>query len=97
MRRLDEPGSGLPGPLDEAARNYAPILEEIDADLAKEFPDIGQRSEILKITRQALSEGGFDRVREPVRQGVLPVAVQAVGSGAISRQSRQQRDGNAGV
>lgn len=91
--------SGATGLLSSAAQQAAPALEQLDAALVKEFPDIGTRSQILMTTRQALAEGGIARVRELVDQGILPVvALGVIGSYAATRQQSRQGDGkNDGV
>jgi hypothetical protein len=91
--------SGVTGLLSTAAQQAAPGLEQLDAALVKEFPDIGVRSQILMTTRQALAEGGIGRVRELVNQGILPVvALAAIGTAAVTQQ-QSRRDGgkNDGV
>lgn len=64
--------------LDDITRWSAQALDELDNVLVREFPDAGARSSILQQTRQALSEGGLERVKELVKQGVLPGVVVAV-------------------
>jgi hypothetical protein len=51
------------------------LTDKVDDALAKEFPDAGPRNKILQMTRQAISEGGIAKVRELVKQGVLPAIV----------------------
>ena len=91
--------SGVTGLLSSAAQQAAPALEQLDAALVNEFPDIGARNQILMTTRQALAEGGISRVRELVDQGILPVlALGVIGSyGATQRQSRQDGGRNDGA
>jgi hypothetical protein len=91
--------SGVTGLLSAAAQQAAPGLEQLDAALVKEFPDIGVRSQILMTTRQALAEGGIGRVRELVNQGILPVvALAAIGTAAVTQQqSRRDGGGTDGV
>lgn len=94
MKTIDRLNPGLSGRLDTAARTLAGPLDDVDTALINEFPDAGQRSEILMTTRRALSEGGFDRVRELVRQGILPAVALGLGVRLLgpSQQSQQPAD-----
>ena len=77
--------------MDVNTRWAAKALEDLDTTLAKEFPDAGPRNEILQKTRQALSEGGIARVRELVKQGVLPAIVIGVLAGGQAGSPESQR------
>ena len=76
--------------MDANTRYAATALEKVDDALQAEFPDAGPRNEILQKTRQAISEGGIKRVRELVKQGVLPAILLGVLAGqgvtALSRE-----------
>jgi len=88
IERMGETPRGL---LDTQVRQLAIDLENLDEKLIKNFPNAGQRSEIVRTTRQALSEGGFAKVRELVDAGLLPSLVLGlVGAGLLSTQ--QQSD-----
>lgn len=76
------------GNMDETTRWAADALEKVDDALAREYPDAGPRNEILQKTRKALSEGGIERVRELVEQGVLPAIVIGVLAGASLDQGQ---------
>lgn len=69
------------GNMDTNTRWAAGALEKVDDALAKEFPDAGSRNKILQMTRQAISEGGIAKVRELVKQGVLPAVVIGILAG----------------
>ena len=92
---IENMGEAPRGLLDTQARLSAVGLENLDEALIQNFPNAGQRSEIVRAARQALSEGGFARVRELVDSGVLPVLVLGlVGGGLLSDR---QRSGQPGV
>ena len=79
--------SGVTDQLSTAAQQAAPLLEKLDAELVRAFPDIGARSQILMMTRQALASGGIAAVRKLVDQGLLPALVLgAIGSRAGNQQ-----------
>jgi hypothetical protein len=86
IENMEETARGL---LDRQTRISAANLENLDELLIKDFPNAGQRSDIVRTTRQALSEGGFARVQELVDAGVLPALVLAlVGGGLLSNQQQ---------
>ena len=86
--------SGVAEQLSRAAQQAAPALEKLDAQLVREFPEIGVRNQILMRTRQALAEGGIPLVRQLVDQGVLPVAVIGALGGVVgARQYSSQANG----
>jgi len=64
--------------MDEATRYAADALEQLDDALAIDYPDAGPRSSVLQQTRQALIDGGIEKVKQLVKQGVLPATVLAV-------------------
>ena len=78
MQVIDQSGPGVIEGLDAAARPLAGLLDDLDGALKESFPNIGERSKILQLTRQALTEGGFARVRELVAQGILPAVVLGI-------------------
>ena len=82
IENMNETPRGL---LDTRVRTDAANLEKFDEALMKDFPNAGQRSDIVRTTRQALSEGGFAKVRELVDAGLLPALVLGlVGTGLLS-------------
>lgn len=78
--------------MDPNTRFAAKALEQLDDALAKEYPDAGPRNAVLQKTRKALAEGGIDKVRELVKQGILPAVVIGVltGQAAAPSNPRQQ-------
>jgi hypothetical protein len=92
MTTLDAQPDHIVQRADDVLRETADGLEQIDARLVKEFPDAGQRSEIIQQTRRALAEGGLARVRELIRQGVLPAVVGAAALG-VALQSDNEPSG----
>lgn len=86
IENLAETPRGL---LDTQARSIAGNLENLDQALIDEYPNAGQRSQIVIATRQALREGGFAKVRELVDAGLLPALVLGlVGTGLLSTQQQ---------
>jgi hypothetical protein len=77
-RYLESIDEGIAARMDPATRYAANAFEQLDDALAKEIPNAGPRNEILQRTRQALSEGGIERVRQLVQQGILPAVVIGV-------------------
>lgn len=94
---LEKPG--VTESLSRGLQQAAPRFEGVDAQLVREFPDIGVRNQILMRTRQALAEGGIPLVRQLVDQGVLPVAVIGALGGVVgARQyTSQANDQNAAI
>lgn len=89
---LEKPG--VTESLSRGLQQAAPRFEGVDAQLVREFPDIGVRNQILMRTRQALAEGGIPLVRQLVDQGVLPVAVIGALGGVVgARQYSSQANG----
>lgn len=86
MESIDQSGPGVIDRLDISAQNLAPRLEVVDKQLAEHIPDIGERSKVLRLTRQALIEGGFAKVRELIAQGLLPAFVAGIALSALSQQ-----------
>ena len=93
MKAIDK--SGVVDKLDLAAINLAPVLEDIDKSLVKNFPDIGKRNEIVVLTREALAQGGLQKVRELIAQGVLPALVLGLLVPALVESERSQRQPGA--
>ena len=89
MKVIDQ--SGVVDGLEVSARNIAPVLEQVDAALIKEFPEAGTRNNIVQATREALISGGFSRVRDLIAQGVLPALVGGVALSALSEIGQSQR------
>lgn len=86
VENMNETPRGL---LDTQVRAMADDLEKLDQALIKEFPNAGQRSQIVISTRQALREGGFAKVRQLVDAGLLPALVLGlVGTGLLSTQQQ---------
>lgn len=80
-RYLETIDDTVAGNMDEAVRWKAKELEKIDDAFEAEMPKPGVRNPILQKTRQALAEGGIAKVRELVKQGILPAVVLGIIAG----------------
>ena len=78
LEEIDAAGPKFAENIDPLMRWAGKAFEEVDAALSKAIPNAGERNKILRMTREALAEGGLDRVRELVKQGVLPAVVLGV-------------------
>ena len=75
--------------IDEAFRKVAPQLEELDARLVDQFPDAGERQEMVTLVRRTLATKGISGLRKLVDQGVVPaVALAILGPIAMSQSDQ---------
>jgi hypothetical protein len=82
---IEGAGPEVAGRLERGLKELAPKLEALDAQLASSVPDGGQRSEIIRMVRTALSRDGIEGVKRLVDQGLVPVLVlSALGLGGQS-------------
>ena len=78
--------------IDEAFRKVAPQLEELDARLVDEFPNAGERKEMVTLVRRTLATDGIKGLRKLVDQGVVPaVALAILGPIAMNQSDQSER------
>lgn len=82
LAAIDAAGPEVVDRLDPLVRWTGRAFNDLDDELAATIPNAGKRSDILVTAREALAEGGFDRLRELVKAGVLPAVVLGVFAGA---------------
>ncbi|RLC15193.1 MAG: hypothetical protein DRI24_11570 [Deltaproteobacteria bacterium] len=93
MKNIDEAdlGDDAIKRLEAGAMDEASTLNKMDAALEAEYPDEGKRSELLTRTREILSSGGYQGIRDAVEKGILPAIVLSVIAGSIGSQASQEQ------
>ncbi len=89
---LEEVGPEMRGLLDAGAKKISPRLEQLDAELVKDFPSAGERSTIVTRVRTALAQEGIAGVRKLVDKGLVPAFALGVllGGQALPQATERQ-------
>lgn len=69
--------SGVEKIMEPVARDMA-SLDQADLALMAQYPDVGQRSDLLVRVREAIAKEGFSGVRKLVEMGIVPVGLVAI-------------------
>jgi hypothetical protein len=70
--------SGVEKIMEPVARDMASRLDQADLALMAQYPDVGQRSDLLVRVREAIAKEGFSGVRKLVEMGIVPVGLVAI-------------------
>ena len=75
-----------------------PAMDRADELLKTNFPNVGERGEIITRVREALAKGGVPEVRRLVELGVLPAIVLSFfGATQVSPGPNQSAFGNGEI
>mgnify|MGYP003113021838 CR=1 FL=1 len=82
----------MQGRIDAAFKKVAPQLEELDARLVDQFPNAGERQEMVTLVRTTLATKGIKGLRDLVDRGVVPaVALAILGPAALNQSDQSER------
>ena len=71
----------------QISQKLAPVLEKLDAALVRQFPNVGERSEVIQLVRRTIASEGLPGIRQLVDKGILPsIVLGLLGAGMSDGQ-----------